>query len=188
MRIPKRTAKDILGDFIDNELTIEYYEHSPDIPTEDMNKYLEKRDTLKKEMKNKIQGVDNFVLEVKRKEHLIDAEVDALSSEISRLKSRRKAVGNFKRFVNNNLLPMVIEELGDDKGVWETDTARYKMYETYGPVDVDPNLISKDFKKVEVRESIDKVKARNAAISAHKAGDALPDGIEIRKVKRVRRS
>ena len=53
---------------------------------------------------------------------------------------------------------------------------------------VNPELCSKDFIKVEIKESIDKVKARNAAISADKSGKSMPDGIEINKVKRVRRS
>ena len=188
-KLVKRTAKDILGDFIDNELTIEYIEKtSDDISSENMDLYLEKRIKFQKEMRNKIEKVDHFVLEVKRKEHLIDAEVEALKSEIDRLRSRKKAVSNFKKFVNDFLLPMVIKEVGDDNGVWETDTARYKLYKTYGPVDVDPEIVSNDFRKVEIKESIDRVKARNAAIAAHKADKDMPNGINIRRVEKVRRS
>ena len=185
----KRSARDILGDFIDNELTIEYIEKSgEDIPTKELDVYLEKRIKFQQEMRNKIERVDHFVLDIKRKEHLIDAEVEALKSEIERLKGRRRAVGNFKKFVNDFLLPMVIKEVGTEDGIWETDTARYKLYETYGPVDVNPEIVSKDFIKVEIKESINKVKARNAAISAHKAGKDMPEGIEIKRVEKVRRT
>ena len=79
-------------------------------------------------------------------------------------------------------------EIGNDDGVYETDTARYKLYETFGPVDVDPHSISDDFKKVEIVEKLDKVKARKAAISAFNAGQEMPPGIDINKVKRVKRS
>ena len=86
------------------------------------------------------------------------------------------------------MLPAVIMEIGDQDGVYETDTARYKLYETFGPVDVDPHTISNDFKKVEIIEKLDKVKARKAAISAFNAEKEMPRGINIRKVKRVKRT
>ena len=107
---------------------------------------------------------------------------------IDRLRSRRKGLERTKDFFNKNLLPAVIMEIGNDDGVYETDTARYKLYETFGPVDVDPHVISDDFKKVEIVEKLDKVKARKAAISAFNAGQEMPPGIDIDKVKRVKRS
>ena len=48
--------------------------------------------------------------------------------------------------------------------------------------------MSDDFKKVEIVEKLDRVKARKAAISAFNSNDAMPDGIHITKVKRVKRS
>ena len=187
--LAKRTTRDIVGDYIDNENRMEYLVKSKDhLDDDDLTRYDEVKLELQKEVRIKIKGVDSVVLEVKRKEYLIDAEVDALKEEIERLKTRRRSIGKFKDFVNKFLLPMVIEEVGNADGVWETDIARYRLYETYGPVDVDTELISKDFIKVEIKESIDKVKARNAAISADKAGKDMPEGINIWKVKRVRRS
>ena len=192
MKLVKRTTRDIIGDYIDNENYIDYLMKTEDTPSDEfkskMIKYEESRKTLELEVRSKIDKVDHVVLEVKRKEHLIDAEVDALKNEIDRLKQRKHSIGRFKDFVNKVLLPMVIEEVGNKDGVWETDVARYKLYETYGAVVVNPELCSKDFIKVEIKESIDKVKARNAAISADKSGKSMPDGIEINKVKRVRRS
>ena len=188
----KRTAKDIIGDYIDNENWIDYISKSDEITNEQIKEklsvYEETKTKLEKEIRNKIEKIDHVVLEVKRKEHLIDGEMEALKDEIDRLKMRRKGIGKFKDFVNKVLLPMIVEEVGNENGVWETDVARYKLYETFGPVDVNPNIASSDFMKTEIRTSVDKVKARNAAISSFKAGKKLPDGINISKVKRVRRS
>ena len=192
MKLVKRTTKDIIGDYIDNENYIDYLEKTEQVSSDEystkLKQYEDSRKALELEVRNKIDKVDHVVLEVKRKEHLIDAEVDALKNEIDRLKQRKRSINKFRDFVNKVLLPMVIEEVGNKDGVWETDVARYKLYETYGAVDVNPELCSKDFIKVEIKESIDRVKARNAAISADKNDKPMPDGIEIRKVQRVRRS
>lgn len=192
MKLVKRTTKDIIGDYIDNENYIDYLEKTEETDSESyslkLKRYEDSRKALELEVRNKIDKVDYVVLEVKRKEHLIDAEVDALKTEIDRLKQRKHSINRFRDFVNKTLLPMVIEEVGNEDGVWETDVARYKLYETYGAVDVNPEVCSKDFIKVEIKESIDRVKARNAAISADKNNKPMPDGIEIRKVQRVRRS
>ena len=84
--------------------------------------------------------------------------------------------------------PGIYKDGGDEDGVYETNTARYKLYETFGPVDVDPHSISDDFKKVEIVEKLDKVKARKAAIAAFNSEKDMPEGINIKKVKRVKRS
>lgn len=188
MKIIKRTTRDIIGDYIDNEVWFDYIEKTHDeIEKESLDKYMNTKKELQKEIKIKIEKVDSFVLDVKRKEHLIDAEVEALKDEIERLKNRKKGIGTFKKFVNEILLPMVIKEVGKDN-VWETDTARYKLYQSYGSVEVDPELVSNDFKKVEIKESIDRTKARKAAIASDKADKPMPEGISIRKVERIRRS
>ena len=49
-------------------------------------------------------------------------------------------------------------------------------------------MLSDDFKKVEIVEKLDKVKARKAAISAFNAGQDMPPGIDINKIKRVKRT
>ena len=143
--LAKRTTRDIVGDYIDNENRMEYLVKSKDhLDKSDIARYDETKLELQKEVRIKIKGVDSVVLEVKRKEHLIDAEVDALKEEIERLKTRKRSIGKFNEFVNKFLLPMVIEEVGNSDGVWETDIARYRLYETYGPVDVDTEIVLKD--------------------------------------------
>jgi len=79
---------------------------------------------------------------------------------------------------------MIVEELGDDDGVYETDTARYKLYETWGPTLVlEEAAVPDDFKRVTMVESIDKKKAKEVL----KTGAKIP-GLTLTKVKRVRRS
>ena len=182
------TTKEIVGELIDVNQQIESLEQRSDIDMDEHKLLEESRIVLQREVRDKIQNVDYFMMELNKKEHLIDAEVEALKDEIDRLKSRRRGLVRTKDFFNKNLLPAVIMEIGNDDGVYETDTARYKLYETFGPVDVDPQSISDDFKKVEIVEKLDKVKARKAAISAFNAGEEMPEGINIKKVKRVKRS
>ena len=182
------TTKEIVGELIDVNQQIESLEQRSDIDMDEHKLLEESRIVLQREVRDKIQNVDYFMMELNKKEHLIDAEVEALKDEIARLRSRRKGLERTKDFFNKNLLPAVIMEIGSDDGVYETSTARYKLYETFGPVDVDPHIISDDFKKVEIIEKLDKVKARKAAISAFNAGQEMPPGIDINKVKRVKRS
>ena len=182
------TTKEIVGELIDINQQLESLEQRPGVDMDEHKLLEEKRITLHKEVRTKIQNVDYFMMELSKKEHLIDAEVEALKDEINRLRSRRGGLERTKDFFNKNLLPAVIMEIGNDDGVYETSTARYKLYETFGPVDVDPHAISNDFKKVEIIEKLDKVKARKAAISAFNAEKDMPDGISIKKVKRVKRT
>ena len=182
------TTKEIVGELIDINQQLELLEQRNDIDMDEHKLLEEKRITLHKDVRTKIQNVDYFMMELNKKEHVIDAEVEALKDEIDRLKSRRRGLVRTKDFFNKSLLPAVIMEIGNDDGVYETDTARYKLYETFGPVDVDPHSISDDFKKVEIVEKLDKVKARKAAIAAFNAEKDMPEGITIKKVKRVKRS
>ena len=117
-----------------------------------------------------------------------DKEIEALKDEVERLKNKRKGLERTKDYFNKQLLPAVILEVGNDDGVYETNTARYKLYETFGPVIIDAHMLSDDFKKVEIVEKLDKVKARKAAISAFNAGQDMPPGIDINKIKRVKRT
>ena len=182
------TTKEIVGELIDVNQQLESLEQRPDVDMEEHKLLEEQRIALHKEVRSKIQNVDYFMTELNKKEYLIDAEVEALKDEIARLKSRRNGLERTKDFFNKNLLPVVIMEVGNENGVYETATARYKLYETFGPVEVDPHSISDDFKKVEIVEKLDKVKARKAAIAAFNAEKDMPEGIKIKKVKRVKRT
>ena len=178
------STKELVGELIDVEQQLS-------MSSEDEEGYANLQDTQKQlqtQVKQKIQNVDHFMLELKKREHLIDAEVEALKDEIARLKTRRKGLEKTNDFFNRQLLPAVIMEVGNEDGVYETATTRYKLYETFGPVFVDAHTVSDEFKKVEILEKLDKVKARKAAINAFNSGQDMPSGIEISKVKRVKRT
>jgi len=175
----KRTTKELLGDYIDLEIQAEYKTN-----TSDVTLILSSMEEVKTQIKRKVDGIDHFMLELSRREYLIDAEIEAIKVEETRLKVRRKAVQSLKDYFNGSLIPMIVEELGDENGVYETDTARYKLYETWGPVVIiNEDEIPDDFKKVIMTETVDKKKARDVLTQ----GATVP-GFAISKVKRIRRS
>lgn len=173
----KETTRDLINEFIDVEIDKEKGIY----PTDDINYKLS---TVKGKIKKKTEGIDRYMVELNRKEHLIDAEIEAIKDEMNRLKFRRKAIESMKKYFNNELIPMIVEQLGDENGVYETNTARYKMYETWGPVVIhNEEIIPDEYRVIKQVESIDKLKAKEQL----KAGKSIP-GIGFYKVKRVRRS
>ena len=84
------TTKEIVGELIDVNQQLESLEQRSDVDMDEHKVLEEKRMTLHKEVRTKIQNVDYFMIELNKKEHLIDAEVEALKDEIARLRSRRK--------------------------------------------------------------------------------------------------
>jgi|TARA_R110000824_G_scaffold380822_3_gene573338 hypothetical protein len=175
----KKTTKELLGEYIDLEIQAQYTTED-----EDVGEMLSKIDAVRGTIRKKVDGIDYFMVELSRREHLIDAEIEALKTEETRLKVRRKAVQSLKDYFNTSLIPMVVEELGDENGVFETDTARYKLYETWGPTIVlDEDEVPDDFKKVTMTESIDKIKAKKILTT----GAKVP-GLTINRIKRIRRS
>ena len=168
------------------EIVKQLLELEESLDTDEGSQYVrETKNTLQLEIQQKIESIDEFLIEVRKREFVMDASIEALKEEEDRLKTRRRALSRTKDWFNHKLLPFVIEKLGDEDGIWETDIARYKLYETYGEVKVDPSLVK--YKKVEVRESIDKSKARKDAMNAHKDGKLIK-GLSIERLKRVRRS
>lgn len=182
------TTKEIVGELIDVNQELEYVDQSTELGIQKHKELEETRVDLHKQVKLKLDNVDYFMVELGKREHIIDAEIEHMKDEVARLRSRRKGLERTKDYFNKTLLPSVILEVGNDNGVYETNTARYKLYETFGSVEVDAHIVSDDFKKVEIVEKLDKVKARKAAITAFNAGKDMPIGIDINKVKRVKRT
>jgi hypothetical protein len=174
----KKTTRELVGDFIDLECQLEYADNQDEI-----NVIESALTVTKQDISRKVDGIDHFMVNIDKKIHLVDAEVEALNKEIQRLKVRRRATESLKKYFNETLIPMVVEEVGTD-GVYETDTARYKLYETYGPVAVlREDDVPDDYKVVKMTTHIDKKKARKELTQ----GVDIP-GFLIQKVKRVRRS
>tara|TARA_R100001244_G_C5157362_1_gene130550 strand:+ start:717 stop:1253 length:537 start_codon:yes stop_codon:yes gene_type:complete len=176
----KQTTRELVGEYIDLEIQAEYASDDEILDITD------KLDTLKGTIKRKVDGIDYFMVELDRKLHLIDAEVEAIKKEETRLRVRRRATESLKKYFNGVLIPMVVEEVGIN-GVYETDTARYKLFEAWGPVVVlNEEEVPDDFKRVVMTESIDKKKAREVLTNSSR-GTRIP-GLHIEKVKRVKRS
>jgi len=189
------TSIELIGSYVDEVEMIEALINSePPAESElysewivDFNTHQDNLKVLQSSIKRKVQNVDKFLVNIQKREYLLDAEIEHLKTEQARIVKRKNALQSTKKYFNDYLLPMFVKSLGKD-GKWETDIARYTLYETYGSVMVDPDLVSDDFKKVVIKESVDKVKARKAAMSAHKNGDTMPPGISILRVEKVRRS
>ena len=175
----KKTTRDLIGEYIDIDIDLQ-------MTTENEEQLMleEKMTSIQGQIGKKVDGIDYFMVELSRREHLIEAEIEAIKIEQTRLRVRKKAVEGMKEYFNKNLLPMIVSELGDENGVYETDTARYKMYETLGPVAIiDSNAIPDEYKLWEHVEKIDKKKARKVISQ----GNTIP-GFHAERVKRVRRS
>ena len=179
----KGTAKGLVGEHIEISLEMEIA-NDDELPV-----LLEERNKVEKQIKLKADNIDRFVVELSRRDSLIDAEIEHLKDEIQRLRNRKSALHQTKHYMNGFLIPFIVQELGDENGVYETDIARYKMYETFGELVVlDPEKVPDDFIKTEIIQKVDKAKARKACMSLYKDNKDMPDGLEIRRVKRVRRS
>lgn len=177
----KLTTKQIIGDIIDLEQDLILADDEDE--QEEISKALV---LYQKTLANKVDNLDRFIVELSTRELSLDGEIEAMSKEVKRLRNRKKAIANFKQYMNNVLLPMVVKTMGNDD-IFETKTARYKLFETYGPVEVDMQTCPQNFIKTEILKKPDKVKARKEAIKASKE-DYEIDGITISKVERVRRS
>ena len=48
-----------------------------------------------------------FMLYINRREHVVDANIEAMKEEIDRLQARKKALEQSKKFFNKFLLPII---------------------------------------------------------------------------------
>tara|TARA_A100001391_G_scaffold204329_1_gene199619 strand:- start:61 stop:591 length:531 start_codon:yes stop_codon:yes gene_type:complete len=175
----KKTTKQLLGEYYDLEMGLSLAQ-DPD----DRYEIEDKLVSVKKNIRNKVEGIDRFLLDISKREHLIDAEIEAIKQEQERLKLRKKVISNMKNYFNNTLLPLVIEELGDENGVYESTTSRYKLYETDGPVIIENVYeIADTYKTVKHVETVNKKLARE-----HLKQGFTVKGMSMNKVKRVRRT
>ena len=175
------TTKEIIGNYIDLQVDLMLADDN-----EEQLMIEEKISETESMMKKKVDNIDRFVVSIETKDSMIDAEINSLKKEINRLKNRKQACSNLKDFLNKQLLPAVVREMGND-GVFETNTAKYTLYKSYGKVEVNREL-ARDYINIKLEEVIDKKKARKDAIEAAKRGEQLPTGLSIEKVDRIRRT
>ena len=171
------TTRDIINEYIDLENELEYDEDNKEISSNLIK--------VQSKMKNKVEGIDNFCVELSRQKNLMDAEIKTLMDELKRLRSRKKAVQKTEEYLNKTLIPMVVKTMGED-GVFRTDTTRYKLYETWGPLNViDEDAVPDKYKRAKIE--VDKKGAREDVIKAAENGIGIA-GLSIEKVDRIRRS
>ena len=184
----KPTTKDLIGDLISLEIDKELLEVSETEVgqhDEELAEIAQSIDDTKSLIAKKTSGIDYFILEMNKKSNLIDAEISTLMDEVKRLRTHKKAIKRSEDYLNKELIPMIIETAGND-GIFETDTTRYKLYETWGPIEVtDENEIPDQYKRYKVE--IDKKGARKDIIDLAENGMGI-SGFRIEKTKRVRRS
>lgn len=183
----KLTARDLLGSLIDLEQEKEYAEMLEDSNEKEIEiaSIEQSIDTIKKQISNKIEGIDYFMVEMKREVGLVDAEIKSYNDEIKRLRLKKAAVKKTEDYFNKVLLPMIIETAGED-GVFRTKTSKYKMYETWGALEIiDEDAIPDQYKRYKVE--VDKKGARKDVIESTESGLGI-SGFKIEKTKRIRRS
>lgn len=188
MATNKLTTRDLIGTLIDLQIDrdmLELTETSEGQYNNEIAEIDKSMTEIKNQISRKTSGLDFMIVEMNKNINLIDAEIQTLMDEVKRLRNRKASIKRTEDYFNKELLPMVIETAGND-GVFQTDTTRYKLFETWGPLEVtDEEAISDNYKRYKVE--IDKKKARKDAISMAEDGVGI-SGFKIEKVKRVRRS
>ena len=176
----KLTTRDLLGTLIDLEEEAQYVE------SDEQDQIIQAEIVkIKKEISRKVEGIDYFAVEMNRQSGLIDAEIKTMNDEVKRLRTKKNEIKRTEEYFNKVLLPMIIETAGND-GVFKTDTARYKLYEQWGPIEVtDEDRVPDEYKRAKIE--VDKRGARKAVIEAAENGIGIA-GFSIQKVKRVRRT
>ena len=181
----KLTTRDLIGALIDLQIERDNQELFDPENTDELKKLDGQITEVKSMISNKASGIDFMIVEMNKHTNLIDAEISTLMDEVKRLRNRKKSIQRTEDYFNKDLLPMIIETAGND-GVFKTDTSKYTMYETWGPLQViDEEAINDNFKRYKVE--IDKKGARKAAIEAAENGMGIA-GFKIVKAKRIRRS
>ncbi len=185
----KETSRDLVTNLIELELEKNYLELQEreddtvyNIEIVKIDKGIEE---IKKSLANKASGIDHMILEMNKRRDLIDAEIGSLMKEVNRLRGRKNAIKRTEDYFNKNLIPMIIETAGNDN-IFETKTTRYKLYKTWGPIEViNEDEVPDNYKRYKVE--IDKKGARKEIIEAAENGQGIR-GFKIEKVNRVRRS
>ena len=181
-----KTTRELIDEFIDIENDLEVVADGYDDANEaEVEALSNKLVVVKNEMQKKVDNIDRFSLELTRTENLLEAEVKTLRHEMKRLNNKRRAIKKTKEFFNQQLLPVVIETMGNN-GIFRTDTARYSMHDAWGPLEItDEEAIPDKYRRYKIE--VDKASARPDVIAAAEKDMGI-SGFEINKVKRVRRT
>ena len=171
------TSREIIGTILDMEMQLEWSEDE-----QERIQFQKQLTTLQRQLADKVDNIDEFIVELQRRRNLIQAEIDTYTTERKRLYHRRNAVNRTKDYLEKTVLPLIVKTMGTD-GTFETDTARYTLYERYGSLEIlDETRVPDEYKKVQI--SVDKSTARKALMN----GTPHIPGLQLERVEAVRRS
>ncbi len=138
------------------------------------------------EMEKKVENYDAYLLSIEENRAVIDARIRVQMDELDRLRRKRDAIDKSKDYFYKQILPKTIRRLGDGEK-FVTETATYKFMKKFGKLVVENmNLIKPTYLK-QPPMVVDGVKARSAAIAAHKAG-TKEEGFHVYEEQYVKRS
>ena len=183
--LPKLTTRELVEMMCDLEYTIEELVEEKGEESSEVQTTQWALERCKEAMGAKAQSIDSFSVELTRRTGLIDAEAKTMRDEVKRLMKQKNAIKRTQEYFNKVLLPMLIEQAGND-GVLRTNTSKYTLYETWGPIEIeDEDAIPDKYKRAKIE--VDKKGARPDVIEAAENGMGIA-GFSISKAKRVRRS
>ena len=176
------TTSELLLALMNLEMAQEEVGDDPDL----IQNLMEARDEIKNLLIKKTDNIDKFVLDLKNKEAIIDAQIKVVSDETSRLRNRKKSILRTKNYFTHNLIPTIIREIGDNNKL-ETPHSNYTAFEKYSVKEWEEELLDEKFIITTEIKKIDKILAKKKAIEEIKAGKLMP-GCVLEKVWNVKRS
>ena len=97
-----KTARELIGELVNVNyaLTNESYEKESMENDQRLEELSIKQHNIESEIKDKVKNIDSFMLDLNRREHVVDANIEAMKEEIDRLQARKKALEQSKKFFN----------------------------------------------------------------------------------------
>ena len=177
------TSRELIGELIGLKMELQYL---PPHEIEETEPIINQIKVLEKQLVEKVDNINHFIVELKTRRELCNAEVTYYKEEIDRLKAKDAQIKSIDEYLTKVLLPNIIREVGKDN-VLETPTTRFKLYQSFGKVEIDEGMCPREYIKIKQTEYVDKKQAREDAKKAYEKGEKIP-GINISKVDRIRRT
>ena len=138
------------------------------------------------EMEQKVDNIDDFMLDLDKQQALIQAELDVINKEAERLRRKRTSIEKTQSYFDKNLLPRIIERFGNGHE-YKTDTRTYRFATKHSKLIVDdPALIAEEY-LIPQPPKVDGRKARADAIKACKEGLEIA-GFHVYEERYVKKS
>ena len=96
----RQTAKEIVGEYMDVIMDLAITDYNEPENQEIILKLEKQRDTLQVKMKDKVQSIDFFSQNIKERDYLLSAEIEAHKDEVERLRNRQRALTATSDYLN----------------------------------------------------------------------------------------